>query len=675
MSNKDKILASAQKLLLKGRIDKAVKEYEQLIKLDPNEIRHRLKLAELYNRLGNTAKAIGEYEIIAKYYQNNRFHLKAIAVLKQLQKLQPERKELHRQLGELNEQQGLIGNAIAEYRNAWDYYEKDKKPEELQQVLKKIADLDPQNVPVRLKLVELFFRRGSLQDAQAEFDAVLEVVKGKKDAATLIPLYERYLSLFPDHCDTAVALAEVLIRSGQAEKGVATLEKLADRNLQNRHLLRTLAEGYEVTGKTAGRKKALAALLSLESENLKLWCDFIELCLASGDAKNALAALAPRKEKFLAADMGPVIRDFYRQLKEVFPENSRVQEGLKYLDEFFQKKENPFGSSALNEMGLPEVGSPSAPDIVSTAEESLIAAENRKDYGEIEIFSAQKGADDGGHASQVSSPAGGQTPADSFADRENEGEGFLDLDFSTDLGEEVANDPAPGDFSRELEECDFYLQQGLWEEAQGVCRNILAVRPDCPEALRRLEQIDLRRSSAAAAPRKKEEPPSALFSDAEDELDASLDLLLADSQKGIKTEIPQEDTETHFQLGIAFKEMGQLDEAIKEFDQAIKDPARFVASVVLKAGCLAEKGVLDAAEEYFLGMLAKSGMSAEDKMILNFELGLFYQQHNRLGEALARFQQVAQIDPSYRDAGEKVIELQNQLENGDSALAETASAR
>jgi len=127
LSNKDKILASAQKLLLKGRIDKAVKEYEQLIKLDPNEIRHRLKLAELYNRLGNTAKAIGEYEIIAKYYQNNRFHLKAIAVLKQLQKLQPERKELHRQLGELNEQQGLIGNAIAEYRNAWDYYEKDKK--------------------------------------------------------------------------------------------------------------------------------------------------------------------------------------------------------------------------------------------------------------------------------------------------------------------------------------------------------------------------------------------------------------------------------------------------------------------------------------------------------------------------------------------------------------------
>lgn len=144
---------------------------------------------------------------------------------------------------------------------------------------------------------------------------------------------------------------------------------------------------------------------------------------------------------------------------------------------------------------------------------------------------------------------------------------------------------------------------------------------------------------------------------------------------GVKTEISQEDTETHYQLGIAFKEMGQLDEAIREFDQAIRDPDRFVACVVLKASCLAEKGAFDAAEDYFLGMLSKSGISEQNKAIMNFELGLFYQQQNRLAEALERFRLVSELNPSYRDVGEKISELQTQIESGDLSVPESLSIR
>ncbi|NLC71871.1 MAG: hypothetical protein GX751_11000 [Desulfuromonadaceae bacterium] len=62
-------------------------------------------------------------------------------------------------------------------------------------------------------------------------------------------------------------------------------------------------------------------------------------------------------------------------------------------------------------------------------------------------------------------------------------------------------------------------------------------------------------------------------------------------------------------------------------------------------------------------------------MILDFELGLFYQKQNRFREALAKFRQVLDVDSSYRDVAEKVIELQNQGDSGDFRLPDTATIR
>ena len=86
-SKKDKFLESAQKFIAKGQIDRAIRDYEQVVALDPNDIRHRQKLAELLVRANRNLEAIGEYETIGKYYADNGFYLKAIAVYKQIQKL------------------------------------------------------------------------------------------------------------------------------------------------------------------------------------------------------------------------------------------------------------------------------------------------------------------------------------------------------------------------------------------------------------------------------------------------------------------------------------------------------------------------------------------------------------------------------------------------------------
>src|SRR6266545_1916024 len=107
-SKKDKFLESAQKFILKGQLDRAIKDYEQIVAADPKEIRHRQKLAELLARCNRKDDSVREYQTIAKYYDDNGFFLKAIAVYKQLQKLDSSNIEISFILAALNEKQGLV---------------------------------------------------------------------------------------------------------------------------------------------------------------------------------------------------------------------------------------------------------------------------------------------------------------------------------------------------------------------------------------------------------------------------------------------------------------------------------------------------------------------------------------------------------------------------------------
>ena len=115
-SKKDKHLDSAQKFLIKGQVDRAIREYEQAVTLDPKDVRVRQKYAELLVRANRKNEALREFEVIGKFYADNGFFLKAIAVYKQIQKIDPTNSGTSLTLATLNEKQGLVGNALAEYK-------------------------------------------------------------------------------------------------------------------------------------------------------------------------------------------------------------------------------------------------------------------------------------------------------------------------------------------------------------------------------------------------------------------------------------------------------------------------------------------------------------------------------------------------------------------------------
>ena len=116
MASKEKLLESAQKFINKGQIAKAIGDYQKLVDAFPKDFRFRQKLAELLTRERRHQDAQSHYEAVAKNFAETGFYLKAIAIYKQMQKVEPNRPDLYLCLAELNVKQGLSGNALTEYR-------------------------------------------------------------------------------------------------------------------------------------------------------------------------------------------------------------------------------------------------------------------------------------------------------------------------------------------------------------------------------------------------------------------------------------------------------------------------------------------------------------------------------------------------------------------------------
>lgn len=197
-SKKTKLLESAQKNVLKGQYDRAIMEYRELIQLDPSDLRHRQKVAEVLAKANLKEEAIKEYSFLAKHYAESLHYLKAIAVYKQIQKLDPVNPETSLTLASLNEKQGLIGNATAEYASAVQIYEKTGENLKALKALESMITLDSSNYAVKLRIAEKYFTTGSEDKSFESFVSLLGDLKDRNDENGFNLISERAASLFGD---------------------------------------------------------------------------------------------------------------------------------------------------------------------------------------------------------------------------------------------------------------------------------------------------------------------------------------------------------------------------------------------------------------------------------------------------------------------------------------------
>jgi tetratricopeptide (TPR) repeat protein len=216
--NKRKVLDAARKFAQKGAKQKALKEYNKLVQVDPRDAKLLLEVGDAYRRWGQVEEAIAQYNKVANQYKQDGFDARAVAVLKQILNLDPKYHVAHVSLAELYQRMGLESDAIASLQTAADTCYKEGNRKEALELLRKMASLDPTNTTSRLKVADLLKQEGLEDEAVAEYEEVANELGRQGATEQVAVVQERILEIRPDRSDLLQALAQSLCDMGRPER-------------------------------------------------------------------------------------------------------------------------------------------------------------------------------------------------------------------------------------------------------------------------------------------------------------------------------------------------------------------------------------------------------------------------------------------------------------------------
>ena len=248
-----------------------------------------------------------------------------------------------------------------------------------------------------------------------------------------------------------------------------------------------------------------------------------------------------------------------------------------------------------------------------------------------------------------------------------------------------ANDAGFG-LEEVLDEAEFFAARGLYDDARGILEDQLARSPNHPLLLEKLREV--LQASAGVSPAQdgaeqshvipSQYPPedddefSATLSALESlevssapfkssNADVDIDQVFAKFKEGVRAQVEESDSATHYDLGVAYKEMGLVADAIKELEIAARDPARECMCYAMIGLVHLEHDELDAAEKAYIRGLEAGRKSVDQEMNLYYDLGVVNEMKRAYPEAAYYFKKIARKDPAYRDIRERLMVIEQAL--------------
>lgn len=585
MSSKiDKLREDAQKLAIKGPVEKAIKAYEQLVAMEPAVLNHRQRLADLMIKAGRPDGARSELEVIGKNFSANGFYLKAIAIYTKLQGLFPGDIPIALTLAGLNEKHGLTANALAEYKRVYDYYEKNSDTVEALNILEKMQNVDDQNVNIRLKLAEAFFSAGKNEESYAVFGKLATLLQERGDAAAFAKLNERIQQLFPKKPEFMLEVLSEQVAGGNAASAVTGLQALLRTNPNDKRLWELIIEAYKQLDQSQKVKVGYQHFLKFFPDELPAKAG-LALCLSSErDLKGALALLDLSEQELISAGYLDELEAIYHLLDKIDPINLRVLDGLKRIYEAAGKSDELVSletkiKSLRNLSGTKTVPPPQVQqEDFEEAEYFAGQALDEPEFGEVSF------TDNDTKLPAFESPQSAQDVPDALESSEEDFE--IEVDFDDDMGLETP-----------LDDTVMVVPEVDWLAAVG----------------KMLDKIATKTGKVKFA--------SALDGD---------------------------DAQSHYDLGMAFMEMGLFDESFKEFRQAAADTSRRFECFVFQSVCLRGKGDLANAEKV-LRSLVQPESSLEESCSAKYELALTCEASGDSEEYVRLLVDIDALNRNFRD--------------------------
>ncbi|BDG04307.1 tetratricopeptide repeat protein [Anaeromyxobacter oryzae] len=292
--DKNKIIAEATKLVQKGALDKAIAAYQKITAEDPKDVRILLKIGELYQKKRDDKLAADAFQRVAETYAEQGFFLKAVAVYKQIVKLDPEDLRVNERLAGLYQQLGLLSDAMSQLQFMATAHEKAGDGAKLTDVLERMVQLDPENIASSIKLGELYARSNQPGPALECFRRAADYLKKHSRADEFLKVAERIAVLQPDDHGLTRELANIYLAKGDTKRALAKLQLCFKANPKDVDTLQLLAQAFRDLGqttKTISVYKELAHVheeLGRAADARSTWRKVLELAPDDEDAAAVL---------------------------------------------------------------------------------------------------------------------------------------------------------------------------------------------------------------------------------------------------------------------------------------------------------------------------------------------------------------------------------------------------
>ena len=135
--------------------------------------------------------------------------------------------------------------------------------------------------------------------------------------------------------------------------------------------------------------------------------------------------------------------------------------------------------------------------------------------------------------------------------------------------------------------------------------------------------------------------------------------MLRKFKQGIADNVEEEDHQSHYDLGVAYKEMGLLDEAISEFQKALRAPKNRVSTYEALGQCFMEKEQVAMAATVLSRALHEKGVSEDQLVGVLYLLGRCAEARGQYDQAIEYYQRVFVIDIRFRDVGERLLAVES----------------
>jgi tetratricopeptide (TPR) repeat protein len=262
--NKSKALRTAEKYVLQGKLPAAIDEYRKVVDADPSDLTTINTLGDLYVRAGKIQDAIRNFSRIADSYREGGFTLKAIAMLKKISKLDPTNVDTAMKLANLYSQQGLLVEARQQYLQVADAFARSGQSHKALEAYQKIADLDPANTSVRMKLGDIYSREGLVEQAHDAFVAAGNEFLRKGETEQALTAHLKAITANPDSRQALTSLSSIYTQQNRPEQAINLLCEAFERSPGDVELLTILGRTYLSANYMDDAERTFLSLVQLD---------------------------------------------------------------------------------------------------------------------------------------------------------------------------------------------------------------------------------------------------------------------------------------------------------------------------------------------------------------------------------------------------------------------------